>query len=387
MVVLKVIGIADLHIGNPRINVEALYRKLQKFLYPELDDAHLLVISGDIYDQLLTVNSKAHKFASIIMRELLMISARTGLQIRLLHGTYTHDRDQLSIFETLKYPNSRFKVVDQIDVEEITDLKSGQGNFEGSLKVLYIPDNLAYKRSEDAIEQCTKVLACVGWHHVDMVVGHGTFEHVIPPDSGHRPPCMYRLEQFEKIVPYGPIIMGHIHTPGKRGPVHYCGSFERMSHGEEENKGFYVFSKETKNFWKSKFVVNTLATPFISITPTGADAAATVTDFIGQVDERFPVRVGHVRVIHADPEIRSLLHKICAQHFPDITYSSKSTATKENTALKMDEVTLDVFEDVKPDIHNLGQLVFHYLDENKLLGEATKEDIVSKTETLLPILK
>ena len=53
----------------------------------------------------------------------------------------------------------------------------------------------------------------------------------------------------------------------------------------------------------------------------------------------------------------------------------------------MDEVTLDVFEDVKPDIHNLGQLVFHYLDENKLLGEATKEDIVSKTETLLPILK
>ena len=99
------------------------------------------------------------------------------------------------------------------------------------------------------------------------------------------------------------------------------------------------------------------------------------------------MRVGHVRVIHADPEIRSLLHKICAQHFPDITYSSKSTATKENTALKMDEVTLDVFEDVKPDIHNLGQLVFHFLDENKLLGEATKEDIVSKTETLLPILK
>ena len=46
MAVLKVIGIADLHIGNPRINVEALYRKLQKFLYPELDDAHLLVISG-----------------------------------------------------------------------------------------------------------------------------------------------------------------------------------------------------------------------------------------------------------------------------------------------------------------------------------------------------
>ena len=382
---IKIVSTADWHLGNPRIAVEPFYNKLRRFLYPELEKAHVLFIVGDLYDQLLTVNSKAHRFASIIMRELLSISARTGLQIRLLHGTYTHDRDQLSIFETLVYPGARLKVIDQISAEEMTDFKSTEGKVDGSLRVLYIPDNLPYKQSNDALDQCKEVLTCLGWSSVDVVVGHGTFEHVIPPDSGHKPPCLYRTDQFNEINPNGPIIMGHIHTPGKNGRVHYCGSFERMSHGEEENKGFYTLGKS--DIWRSKFIVNSLATPFISIAPTGSDASEVTEDFLSKMDDKFPIKKGHVRVIHPDPEIRSLLHKVCAQQFPEITYSSKSSGTKEVTALKMDEITLDVFEDVKPDIHNLGKLVFYYLEENKLLGGISEEDIIKKTEALLPLTR
>lgn len=382
---IVVASTADWHLGNPRINVEPFYNKLKKFLYPELEKAHVLFLAGDLYDQLLTVNSKAHRFASIIMRELLAISAKTGLQIRLLHGTYTHDRDQLSIFETLVFPGARFKVIDQISAEEIGDLRSANGPVPSSLKVLYIPDNLPYKQSSDAIDQCKEVMTCLGWSSVDVVVGHGTFEHVIPPDSGHRPPCLYRLDQFTEINPRGPIIMGHIHTPGKTNTVHYCGSFDRMSHGEEENKGFYVLTKS--DLWRSRFVVNSLATPFISISPIGNDVSEITEDFLSKMDDKFPIKRGHVRVIHPDPEIRSLLHKLCAQQFPDILYSSKSSGIKEATALKMDEITLDVFEDVKPDVHNLGKLVFYYLEENKLLEGVSEEDIIKKTEALLPLTR
>ena len=385
MGIFKMVGIGDLHLGNPRIPAESLYKKLQKTLYPELNDAHVLLLTGDIYDQLLTVNSKAHKFASIIMRELLSISAHTGMQIRLLHGTYTHDRDQLDIFETLQHPHSRFKVINQIDVEELTDIRNGDNCIPGSLRILYIPDNLPYKKSEDVLIHCNKVMACHDWSTVDVVLGHGTFEHVIPPDSGHRPPCLYRMEQFQQINPIGPIIMGHIHTPSKCGRVYYCGSFERMSHGEEENKGFYTFTKsEGDQFWTSRFVVNKDATPFISVAPIGDEISDISADFIRKVEEKFPTRSGNVRVLHPSAEIRAILHKICAQQFPELVYSGKASGKREVAELCLDEVTLDVLEDITPDVHNLGKLRVQYLDEKQLLGDVTEEEILRRTTELLP---
>lgn len=384
--ILKTVNLGDLHFGNPRIDANAEYLKLRKFVYPELKDAHLVQVTGDIYDQLLTVNSKAHRFASMFVSDLFNISAKTGMQVRILHGTYTHDRDQLSIFETLAVPKARFKIVNAIECEEITDLRCGMEELNMKLRVAYLPDNLPYKRSEEAVEHLKRVMTVLGWTQVDMIVGHGTFSHVIPPDSGHRPPCLYTIEQFQSIVPNGPIIMGHIHTAGRKRNVYYCGSFERMSHGEEESKGFYVFTRDAagKEGWRSRFIENTLATLFISITPVGEDIPSLTNSFITQVDEKFPTRKGHVRVLHNSPEVRSLLHKVCAQQFPDLIYSSKSTGEKEITSMKVDEITLDIFDDVKPDVHNLGDLVYQYLEEKNAVDNIPKELIVEKTKALLP---
>ena len=383
--ILKVVGVGDLHFGNPRIGAQQLYLKLRKFLYPELKDAHLIVLTGDIYDQLLTVNSKAHHFASLFISDLFSISAQTGMQIRILHGTYTHDRDQLSIFNTLKRPGAQYKIINAIEAEEITSFKSGMEELHVPLRLAYLPDNLPYKRSEDAIEHLQRTLTVLGWTQVDLVVGHGSFAHVMPPDSLHKPPCLYSIEQFQKIVPNGHVIMGHIHTPGKTCNVTYCGSFERMAHGEEESKGFCVFTRDSagKEGWRTRFVRNDLATPFITIIPEGNDIPAITTNFLSQMDEKFPTRTGFVRVMHADPEVRSILHKVCVQQFPEISYSSKSTGEKETQAIRIDEIALDMFEDVKPDEHNLGELVFQFLEDNKLTNNIPKEAIVKGTNILI----
>lgn len=384
--ILKVIGIGDLHFGHPRINAESLYKKLRACLYPELKDTHLLMLTGDTYDQLLTVNSKAYHFACMFISDLLNISSQTGMQVRILHGTFTHDRDQLSVFNTLHIPlpRARFKVINSIYVEEITELRAMDEELPIKLHVGYIPDNLPYKYSTDAVEQLKNMMTVAGYDRLDILVGHGTFEHVTV-NTAHKPACLFTIQQFERIV-QGPIIMGHIHTPGNTRNVYYCGSFERIAHGEEEDKGFYVFTEDTRqpNSWRARFVKNTFTVPFYTITPEVTTDIPKITQaFITNVEELFPHKRGYLRVLHPSAEVRTLLHRICAENFPDIVYSSKSTGDQEHVEMKIEEIQLDILDDIKPNVNNLGDLVYQFLEEHQLLDDVPKERIFSLMNVLL----
>lgn len=382
--ILKVIGIGDLHFGHPRVNAESLYKKLRACLYPELKDTHILFITGDTYDQLLTVNSKAHHFASLFISDLLHISSQTGMQLRILHGTFTHDRDQLAVFNTLKIPHARYKVINSIYVEEITDLRFQDNQIPGSLRIGYLPDNLPYKYSTDAIEQLKSMITVAGYDKLDILVGHGTFEHVTM-NTAHKPACLYTLAQFARLVD-GPIIMGHIHTPGQTKNVYYCGSFDRLAHGEEEDKGFYVFTDlmQQPGSWKARFVKNPYTIPFCTIVPEDTTDIPRITrSFLETVEEKFPKKSGYLRVLHPSAEVRTLLHRLCAEQFPEIMYSSKSTGEQDHVEMKIEEIQLDILDDIKPNINNLGDLVYQFLEERQLLDTVSKESILKQMNILL----
>lgn len=379
---LKIVATGDLHFGNPRIDSELLYQKLVKYFFPEVWTSQLVLINGDVYDQLTTVSSSANKFVSKFIHDLFLISASTGIQIRILHGTYSHDRDQLKIFSSLDIPNCRMKIINEIYCEEITDLRNGDGKLTDTLKILYIPDNLPYKKSSDVIEHIKKIYKVIGWNKCDVVLGHGTFTHALPCSIEHGPACMYTIEQFKDLIDeQDPVIMGHIHSPSRSSNVFYCGSFDRMSHGEEQSKGFYTFTRDN-NIWKSKFIKNPEAILFytIDIPETTPDEAS--MHFINAVNEKFPKREGYVRVINKSPEIRTLLSRICAQTFPSITYSSKSNDT-DKLSIKIADISLDTFDDVEPNVNNLGDLVYQYLNDKQLLGQVTKETILDTVHSLI----
>ena len=59
---LKITAVGDLHFGNPRIKADQMYEKLKKYLYPEILTSHLVLLTGDTYDQLTTVSSSANKY-------------------------------------------------------------------------------------------------------------------------------------------------------------------------------------------------------------------------------------------------------------------------------------------------------------------------------------
>lgn len=383
--ILKMVSVGDLHFGSPRIDASDLYRKLRKYLYPELKDAHLITVDGDIYDQLLMVNSKAYKFATMFIKDLFNLSALTGCQVRLLHGTFSHDRDQISIFESLAQPKTRFKIVNEISVEEIEGFQNGLDTVNCTLRLGYLPDNLSYRNAQDAVDHLKRAMTVCGYGTLDVVVGHGTFLHTVAPGTPHLPAITYTKEMFDDIV-RGIIVMGHIHTPSRKYNIYYCGSFERMSHGEEEDKGFYVFTRDQsgKEGWRSRFVVNREATPFLTVTPEGKDIPEIIHNFIEYVNTHFPEKRGFVRVAHSDPEVRTTLHKVCAQQFDAISYSSKALNTDDTEqALKVEDITLDIDDDVKPNKNNLGELIWKFLEEHNNTAEVTREEILSTTNSVI----
>lgn len=380
--IMKIIALADLHFGNPRIDSEELYQKLRHSLYPELGTAHLVFVAGDLYDQLLTVNSKAYKFASLFMYDLMNISAKTGMQVRLLHGTFSHDRDQVDIFETAKIPQSNFKVINQITCEEISNLRSSNDTVAKKLKVGYIPDNLSYRTSDEVLTHLKREMEILNWKELDLVIGHGAFDHVLRIDKEHKPLTLYSISQFQPITPHGLVIMGHIHTPSHAKNVYYCGSFDRMAHNEEESKGYYSFTFD-HNTWRAQFHVNTQATLFNTITLQGDDIEELIQSFLDQVNQKFPTKRGYVRVIHANPEVRAMLHRICSQEFPELHYSSKSSQDTPTVEIKVDEVTLDVVNDVLPDEKNIASLVYQYLEDRQLLDQISQQAITQRISALL----
>ena len=378
---LKVVAVGDLHFGNPRLKGEDLYTRLSKYLYPELQDAQLLLLTGDTYDQLTTVSSNAHIYVVRFIRDICSISAQTGMQIRILHGTYSHDRDQVKSLEALAYDKTRVRVINNIEGEILSDWLPQPSD---PLKILYIPDNLQYKTSSAVVEHIQNIYTCLGWDRADLILGHGAFAHALNCAEEHLPPCTYTIDQFKPLVTdTGIIIMGHIHTPSHRANVYYCGSFDRMIHGEEEAKGFYVFTRKD-NRWTSRFCINQDSYKFVTITPKGDTVDKCTADLISKLNDAFKsTNTGWVRVVYDEPELRGVYQKICLSLYPNVIFSGKSSRDTVSSTVELADINLELADDIRPNVNNLGELVYQYLLDTNLVDSIPKEKITTAVDDLL----
>ena len=175
--------------------------------------------------------------------------------------------------------------------------------------------------------------------------------------------------------------MGHIHRPSHRANVYYCGSFDRMVHGEEEPKGFYTFTYTDK--WVSKFIVNNDSNKFITIEPKGDTIDDRLHDLLDKMQQVFPDRRGYVRVLYTNPEDRGIYHRVAVQTYPDIIFSGKRIGDAADNTLDLAELDIDVFADVKLNANNLGELVYDFLVEHNKADGITKPSVLNCIQNLL----
>lgn len=338
-----IVFLPDLHNGHPKIDCELLYLHMISLVYPQLRKCKLLIIGGDFFHTLLDFNSPAGHVALAIINDLLDLSEECGFYIRVLQGTFTHDRQQLDRFlsnrrhtNVVLNGNLRLEVVKNIRLEEFESL---------NLRIGYIPDDLPNESNWDTL---CKQMDDVHWDSIDILAHHGYFKHLLGAMPAHIVPKNTLDWRTIKKRVRGCVLNGHVHLPGVFENVVSGGSLERFCHGEEEDKGFFIIRWDPEtHICKFEFLVNKDATLFKTLNLTRTDhvddALQTyihwLTSVVASVE---PTRMVYVRVIVNDATIRVALERYTRENYRKVQYtaqeSSDKTVPEEDPVMVIDDL-------------------------------------------------
>lgn len=368
---LRIVSISDIHLGNNKVDIGTLAYRLDKYLVPKIKDCDLLVLGGDILDMILSFDHKLMPMLLDMLLQLLREANKYNVVVRLIRGTYSHDRNQLSNLVTLHHAcnlTNDFKYFDKIDVEYIPSL---------DVKLLYLPDDLPYGSSDAVIDVVKALLAGNNWDGVDYAVVHGNFTHVYPENIASLPKILYTHEQFSFVKRY--VLVGHVHTGSIYENIIYNGSFDRLRHNEEEDKG-YIYIIDDGVDAKIQFIKNEDATPFITLDLSKYEdideAISTFTTLFNGYD--VTNRVHHIRVIHPSAEIRKAIGRVL-KTYPNVVYTHKGNKNIVNIPVDREE-DIDIITLPAPTKENLGIMILEHIklkDANTTLALDALNDILN----------
>lgn len=225
---LTEIHMADLHFGA--ICPKTQYQILKEQCLNKIRNIHFDVFSidGDFFEHKFMSNSDAIMYGVMFMNELVDLCREKGATLVVIHGTAYHDASQLKLFyHYLQDPTIDIRIVEEVKFEYIK-----------GAKVLCIPE--LYGKGKEYYEN---FLFKSGSY--DSVFMHGVIKGAIyeakNQESGihsDKAPT-FTIDDFRLCK--GPILSGHVHTPGCFDTYfYYCGSPIRTRHGEEQEKGFLI---------------------------------------------------------------------------------------------------------------------------------------------------
>ncbi len=328
---IKGLSASDFHFGHPRVPAEIMYRNVVKTMYPHLnDELDILFIVGDFFDRLLDMSGQAGYYAALVIDELKKLAEKHQFFIRIVRGTFSHDRLQNQFFIKNAAPlmingEQLVRLYDTIEIEHLSTL---------GINILYVPDDLPY---EDATPVIKDKIRDAQLTQVDFALTHSYFEHLIPPGLPRKPHNTYSADTFGEFV-RGVVLNGHIHTRRVYKKVVTNGSFERLCHGEEELKGFFVirYDKET-GATTHDFIVNEFATTFRTI---NLSRCASVPEAITKYQKKVSTLVDtdnstygilHIRILTDDNILRDAIVEFTKGEYENVVVTSKK-ATKKVTS-------------------------------------------------------
>lgn len=362
----RILSLSDIHFGNNLVPSIVMSDKLIRVVFPYLKDIDLLILSGDITDTELSFDSLESQQVVEFFIKLYRECEKHNVTICLLRGTVSHDRNNLrtlkALHETYGFKND-LHYHETIGVTEIKHL---------GLRIGFLPDNLPYKTSGDAIAHLKELMFQKGWDYLDYVSFHGYAKHVVP-DGMMQSDMIFDIEQFDFVK--RAIASGHVHTPShishtfeNSHTVHffYNGSFERMAHNEEEDKGL-VLIKEDGDDTEFTYIKNPYATGFHTFDlyeyKTSEEVFKVFDEKISKIDTTVPV---HIRVLHPSSEIRSSLSRYVNKTYTKVVFVSKSKKSKSKESDKDASKPHHDFKSLTaPSQSNLPEMVHDFLKENQ----------------------
>jgi DNA repair exonuclease SbcCD nuclease subunit len=217
---------ADIHFGamDPKVQYDLLTKGiLDKLQNIQFD---LFCINGDLFHHKFMSNSDAVLYASMFVDNIVQLCKRNRAALILLHGTASHDANQLKLFYHYLADTTL-----EMYIIETASFVTTHGK-----KILCLPEE--YNKGRDYY------LNLLEWSgSYDSVCMHGNLKGAIfgcdkeDLDTAKNPTFDISSFQFCR----GPIIAGHVHVSGcYQSHMYYSGSPLRWQFGEEETKGFLI---------------------------------------------------------------------------------------------------------------------------------------------------
>lgn len=286
---VKALFISDIHLGHHRVHARDTIEGLRKVAFPNttsMSDIDIIFIAGDFFDRNLHLSANSVGDIQLFIKYLLKLCAQHNIILRLLEGTPSHDWKQGILFEQIialseMEESLNFKWVKTLSIEHIEELK---------MDVLYIPDewdpdpNNTWKQVKSALHDR-------GLEQVDFTIMHGMFEFQLPKGVN----ITHHLSERYLGITRHYISIGHHHTQRSFDRILVQGSFDRLCHGEEGDKGFYRVEIRPDGNNQIQFVANPYATRFDTIRTLGLEFTEAMEIIKARVDS-LP-EGSHVRIV------------------------------------------------------------------------------------------
>jgi hypothetical protein len=223
--------IADIHFGSFDPAKQFIILKEQFLDYIEqLPILDIVSINGDIFDHKFMANSDAVMYACNFIELLINICKEKNATLIIIAGTALHDADQLKLFYHYLGRGTDIRIVERVQFEYIK-----------GKSILIIPE--LYNMGSAYYNQF------LNSGYYDACYMHGAYKGAIfgkdEPDLDSTREPVFGMKNF--MYCKGPVISGHVHTPGCFDKhFYYCGSPYRWRFGEEEEKGFIILLHNTE---------------------------------------------------------------------------------------------------------------------------------------------
>jgi DNA repair exonuclease SbcCD nuclease subunit len=289
---IKYLVISDIHLGNKRNKTKDIANNIMSFFkdYKELKDIDIIFIAGDLYDDLVDYSQEDSIHINNLLVWLVHFCQEHGIKLRVLEGTPSHDWKQSRVigsFVKACRPEIDYRYIDDVYIE--TMQVKGR-----TIDILYVPDEIR-SNGKQIHRYVTRVMEEKGLEQVDIAIMHGMFSYQLP---NMMLPMKLSEEDFMPLVKYY-IHIGHIHTPSNYGNIYAQGSFDRLRHGEEEDKGANLVTLGEK--CSIEFLVNKEAKTFISL------------DVRGKADKIVEILDDKIKHLRPDSYIRLLMSESDAE--------------------------------------------------------------------------
>lgn len=349
----KFLVLSDIHLGNKKNPTSRIIKNLDTYFenyskssrFTKLD---AIFIAGDLFDKLLDLESEDYYIILGWLIRLMYFCNDSDIILRILLGTPSHDRHQPKVASILYEAIGRKFDFDYINTLKIERLK------KSGLYILYVPDE--YNPSTDeTLRQVKELMIENSINKVDISIMHGMFGYQAPVKLDKLP--LHNENEYLELTKHY-ICIGHVHNFSVYERIIAQGSFDRMSHGQEEAKGAIVCTIDPVKGDSFEFIENKYSLVYRTIRLKSPDLEKSLT-YVQSEIAKLP-QGSHIRIIgeKSHPLMQGIKElKVNCLGYTLTAMTTEEEATKEQERLIPTNILDETYIPITIDQTNIVDLV------------------------------